>query len=150
MFGQTPSPTLEITSYQSNIDPSGKILILGTVSGVTQYSPVKLTVTDPSGDVIYAPNLKIDGNWNFKYMVNPTLPKFAMGTYTVTATHKDFPGEAQFQFVVGTASPSSQIEKEADAVIPEFGSLASVILSVSIIGILLMTARYKGLVFPKI
>lgn len=147
MFGQTPSPTLEITSYQSNIDPSGKILILGTVSGVTQYSPVKLTVTDPSGDVIYAPNLKIDGNWNFKYMVNPTLPKFAMGTYTVTATHKDFPGEAQFQFVVGAASP---IEEEADAVIPEFGSLASVILSVSIIGILLMTARYKGLGFPKV
>jgi predicted secreted protein with PEFG-CTERM motif len=147
-FGQMA--TIEISSYESNIGPSGKILVLGTISGATPYVPVKLSVADPSGNVIYAPNVAFDGNGNFKYMINPTLPQFAMGTYTVTASHKDSADGAQFQFVVGTPSKSSPITEEADAVIPEFGPLASVILSVSIVGIILMTARYRGLGFPRV
>lgn len=147
-FGQMAS--IEISSYESNIGPSGKILILGTINGATQFVPVKLTVTDPSGNVIYAPSIAIDGNGNFKYMINPTLPQFAMGTYTVTASHKDSADGAQFQFVVGTPSQSAPITEEADAVIPEFGPLASVILSISIVGIILMTARYRGIGFPRV
>lgn len=147
-FGQMAS--IEISSYESNIGPSGKILVLGTINGATPYVPVKLTVTDPSGNVIYAPNVAFDGNGNFKYMINPTLPQFAMGTYTVTASHKDSTEGAQLQFVVGAAGQSSPINDEADAVIPEFGALASVILSISIVGIILMTARYKGLGFPRV
>ena len=141
--------SIEISSYESNIGPSGKILVLGTINGATPYVPVKLTVTDPSGNVIYAPNVTFDGNGNFKYMINPTLPQFAMGTYTVTASHKDLAEDAQLQFVVGTVT-SQPINDEADAVIPEFGPVASVVLSISIVGIILLTARYKGMGIPRV
>jgi predicted secreted protein with PEFG-CTERM motif len=147
-FGQTAS--IEITSYKSTIGPSDSILLQGKTSGVTSYVPVKLTVTNPSGKVIYSPNLMVDGNGNFKYMINPTLPQFPMGTYTVTATHKNLAETTQFEFVVGTAGKSSPISDEVDAAIPEFGSLVSVILTVSIVGIILMSARYKGFVFARV
>lgn len=147
-FGQTAS--IELSSYKSTIGSSDSILIQGTTNGVTSYVPVKLTVSNPSGKVIYSPNLTIDGNGNFKYMINPTLPQFPMGTYTVTASHKNLAQDVMFEFVVGTPGKTAPINNEADAVIPEFGPLASVILSVSIIGIILMSARYKGLAFTRL
>ncbi|HEY7368163.1 MAG TPA: PEFG-CTERM domain-containing protein [Nitrosopumilaceae archaeon] len=45
---------------------------------------------------------------------------------------------------------SEQIEVIGTFVIPEFGPIAIVILGMSIIGIVFMTGRYKGLRFPKI
>ncbi len=97
VFGEA---SIELKSYNTSIDPNGNVLIIGKISGATPYIPVKLTIADPSGKTIYSPNVEFDGNGNFKYLVKPTLPQFAFGTYTVEATHRDLQAPVQFQFEV--------------------------------------------------
>jgi predicted secreted protein with PEFG-CTERM motif len=45
---------------------------------------------------------------------------------------------------------AEKIEVIGTFVIPEFGPIATVILAISIIGIIFMSGRYKGFVSPKI
>lgn len=106
-FGATPS--LELKSYTSTTDPKASFLIIGTSSGLTPYIPIKLTVTDPSGKIIYSPNIKFNADGTFKYQIHPTLPQFTTGTFTVEATHQDLETPVTFQFEVLPvgSSPSS-------------------------------------------
>jgi hypothetical protein len=238
VFGEA---SIELKSYNTSIDPNGNVLVIGKITGATPYIPVKLTITDPSGKMIYSPNVEFDSNGNFKYLIKPTLPQFSLGTFTVEATHVDLDAPIQLQFEVLSTSESTTGEKctvnELDAqgtcipysitgasvsstlintknksieimlsnsaggalniipstdiikgisrvlvdgqeidsiiingnditiafpagaekievigtfVIPEFGPIATVILAISIIGIIFMSGRYKGFVSPKI
>jgi predicted secreted protein with PEFG-CTERM motif len=102
--------TLELKSYNTTIDPKSTILILGTSSGLTPYIPIKLTVTDPSGKLIYSPNIKFESDGTFKYQIQPPIPQFTTGTYTVEASHQDLevPVIIQFQVLpVGSATSGS-------------------------------------------
>lgn len=92
--------TVELKSYSSTVDPRGTVVILGKASGLTPYVPITLTVTDPSGKVIYNPKVSFDSTGNFKYTIQPTLPQFATGTFTVEATHKDLEKPVTFIFEV--------------------------------------------------
>jgi hypothetical protein len=101
--------SIELMSYNTSIDPKGSILIIGKSSGLTPYVPIKLTVTDPSGKQIYSPNVGFDSNGNFKYHIQPTLPQFSTGTFSVEASHRDLevPVQLQFQvFLTGTVPTS--------------------------------------------
>lgn len=238
VFGEA---SIELKSYNTSIDPSGNVLVIGKISGAVPHIPVKLTVSDPSGKIIYSPNVQFDGEGNFKYLIKPTLPQFSLGTYTVEATHRDLEIPVQLQFEVmsvGGVSPSvkctvneldlegncmpfsifgasvsssslnaknksieiilsdseggilnikpstniikgistilvdgqeldnviinsneviiefpagtKKIEVIGTYVIPEFGTIAMVILGMSIIGIVFMTGRYKVFRFSKI
>ena len=237
-FGQA---SVELISYNTSIDPTGNVLVIGKVSGATPFLPVKLTVADPSGKTIYAPTIQFDGNGNFKYLIKPPLPQFTVGTYTVEATHSQMESPVKLQFEVSTTGkapapmkctaseltiqgkcmpysitgatvsstsvdtnkksivimlansgvgsinikPSTEIirgvsnvmvdgqdwdnieingnditvmfpagaqkiEIVGTYVVPEFGAIVSVILVISIAGILIMTARYRGLGSPRI
>ena len=137
--------SIELKSYNTSIDPKGSILVIGKASGLTPHIPIKLTVTDQSGKLIYAPNVEFDGDGNFKYHIQPTLPQFSTGTYIVEATHRDLEAPVQLQFEVHGA-----VQEEDAEIIPEFGPIAMVILVMSIAGIVFMTGRYKVLGFPKI
>lgn len=92
--------SIELKSYTTTIDPKGSILIMGKASGLTPHIPIKLTVTDQSGKLIYAPNVSFDGNGNFKYHIQPTLPQFSTGTFSVEATHRDLEMPVLLQFEV--------------------------------------------------
>ena len=236
--------SIELKSYNTSIDPKGSILIIGKASGLTPHIPIKLTVTDQSGKLIYAPNVEFDSNGNFKYHIQSTLPQFSTGTFSVEATHRDLEVPVQLQFevyAIGSVPPSgssstcsaselsamghcipfsisgatvssSSIDQSYNAiviklsnsdegtltinpstniikgislilvdgqewddvtisgnevtvmfpagtekievigtyVIPEFGTIAALILVMSIAGIVFMTGKYKALGFPKI
>ena len=137
--------SIELKSYNTSIDPQGTILVIGKASGLTPHIPIKLTVTDQSGKLVYAPNVEFDDDGNFKYHIQPTLPQFSTGTYTVEATHRDLETPVILQFEVHGA-----VQEEDAEIIPEFGPIAMVILVMSIAGIVFMTGRYKMLGFPKI
>lgn len=92
--------SIELKSYTTEIDPRSSILIIGKSSGLTNYMPIKLTVTDGSGKIIYSPNIKLKNNGDFLYNIQPTLPQFSTGTFTVEASHRDLATPVQFQFVV--------------------------------------------------
>lgn len=111
--------SIELKTYTSQIDQRSPILIIGNSKGLTDYLPITLTITDPSGKVIYSPKIAFDGNGNFKYNVQPTLPQFTIGTFTVEATHRDLPAPVTLQFEVlpmgsstGISCTSSQLSIE--------------------------------------
>jgi len=57
--------SIELKSYNTSIDPQGTILVIGKASGLTPHVPIKLTVTDQSGKLIYSPNVAFDDDGNF-------------------------------------------------------------------------------------
>ena len=95
------APGIEISGYKTDINPSDSILIVGTAEGVTSYKRVNLSVYDPTGKLIYSPNLMVSGSGGFNYLIHPTLPSFAPGTYKVVASHPDLQQTSEFTFTVG-------------------------------------------------
>jgi len=92
--------TIELNSDQDNIQSTDTILVYGTVTGVTNFIPVKLSVIAPDGEVIFAPEIQFDDNGDFKRLIHPPLPSFKIGTYTIVASHEDVDESASIQFMV--------------------------------------------------
>lgn len=110
-------PMIILGSFQTEIDALDTVLVGGEVKGVNSYKPVKLTVTDPDGMIIYSPSLPIAQDGTFKWIVKPTLPSFKNGVYTVTASNDDVPTVAKIQFTVigSTHLPKTSIPKSPDS-----------------------------------
>jgi len=116
--------SIELKSYNTSIDPKGSILVIGKASGLTPHIPIKLTVTDQSGKLIYAPNIPFDGDGNFKYHIQPTLPQFSTGTFTVEASHRDLEVPVQFQFdvLLTGGAPNSGVSTSAKCAVTELNA----------------------------
>jgi len=102
--------TIEINVSQEKIKALDSVLITGKITGVADYKPVKLTVTDPDGIVVYSPLVTIQDNTTFKKLIQPTIPSFKVGTYTITASHEETKVIAQTQFTVTSEEiPRNQV-----------------------------------------
>lgn len=95
-------PTIEVSVYTENIKALDSVMVVGKVTGVSNFKPVKLTVTDPQGITVYAPLLTIGENGQFTKLIQPTLPSFKEGTYTIVASHEDTKITAKTQFTVSS------------------------------------------------
>ncbi|MCV0392516.1 MAG: PEFG-CTERM sorting domain-containing protein [Nitrosopumilus sp.] len=93
-------PSIEVGVSSQNIKSLDSVFVIGTISGVSDYLPVTVTVTDPNGKVVYKIPVSIGNNGEFRELVKPTIPSFMAGTYTVTASHKDTEKTATTQFTV--------------------------------------------------
>lgn len=93
-------PTMEVNVSEESIKSLDTVLITGKITGVSQYKPVKLTVKDPQGVIVYSPLVAISDDWTFKKLIHPTLPSFKAGTYHVTASHEETQVTANTQFTV--------------------------------------------------
>lgn len=110
-------PSIEVNTSENEIMALDSILVTGTITDVSKYKPVKITITDPNGEIVYSPEVPIEEG-GFKKLIQPTLPSFEEGTYTVTASHEDTDITAITQFVViAEQIPRSQIIQ--DSIIPE-------------------------------
>jgi len=92
--------TMMIRVSEENIESLDTVLITGKITGVSQYKPVKLTVKDPQGVVVYSPLVAINDDGTFKKLIQPTLPSFKAGTYSITASHEETQVTATTQFTV--------------------------------------------------
>jgi len=92
--------TIELNSDQDNIQSTDAILVYGTVTGVSSFIPVKLSVISPDGEVVFSPEISFDDNGEFKRLIHPPLPSFKVGTYTVVASHDEITDSARVQFMV--------------------------------------------------
>ena len=110
-------PMIELNIAQTEITSLDTVLVTGKVTGVPTFKPVTLTVTSPDGMVVYSPKLPVGNNGAFKWLIQPTLPSFQSGVYTVTASHDDVGSVTQIQFTVtGTNSISKvPISKSPDS-----------------------------------
>ena len=141
---------ISISSYDSTIGSTDRLLIMGMIDGDFQsFHPVKLVVYDPSGNVVFQPNLKINDDGEFKYLITPTLPSFDDGIYTVEASHKDLKEKTRMQFTVSSGLSEAMFDPNMEKeIVPEFGTIAMMILVVSIISIIAITAKSKVMFKP--
>lgn len=122
-FAESP---IEISLSSENIKALDTILITGKITGLSEYKPLKITVIDPDGIVVYSPTAVIENNGEFKRLLQPTIPSFKAGTYTVTASHEETEIIAQAQFTVTSQEmPRNQLEQSIqESVINEEGITA--------------------------
>ncbi|MCV0431881.1 PEFG-CTERM sorting domain-containing protein [Nitrosopumilus sp.] len=106
-------PTLELDVSSQEIKALDSIWISGKITEVSQFKPVKLKIIGPDGALVFAPQLAIKDNGEFKKLLNPPIPSFKEGTYLVTASHEDSEITASTQFTV----TSQAIPRNPDAVI---------------------------------
>jgi len=108
-FAESP---IEVSVSSENIRSLDTVFITGKITGLSEYKPLKLTVTDPDGIVVYSPTAVIGDDGEFKRLLQPTIPSFKTGTYTVTASHEETEMTAQVQFTVTSQEmPRNQIEQ---------------------------------------
>lgn len=116
LFGFLPQifADISLSSYDSTIGSTDRLLIMGTIEGNFQsFHPIKLIVYDPLGNIVYQPNVAIDAEGNFKYMITPPLSGFDDGIYTVDASQEDLEEKTQLQFTVSSdISVKEAIEEE--------------------------------------
>jgi len=98
-------PMIELNTAQTQINSLDTVLVVGKVTGVAAFKPVTLTVTSPDGVVVYSPNLPVNNDGTFRWLIQPPLPSFQIGVYTITASHDDVTNDAQIEFTVIGSSP---------------------------------------------
>ena len=91
---------IQLNSDQDAIQATDTILVYGTITGATDYIPIKLSVIAPDGELVFTPEIPFDKNGEFKRLIHPPLPSYKIGTYTVIATHPDADESARIQFAV--------------------------------------------------
>ena len=104
-------PSIEVNVSEDTIKSLDTIVVSGVISGVVDYKPLKITVKDPNGNVVYSPLVPIGEDGEYRRVLQPTLPSFQSGTYTVIASHDDLEITAQTKFtVISQEIPRSPIE----------------------------------------
>ncbi len=91
---------IEVHTSSEEIKALDSIWITGKITDVSQFKPVKLRVIGPDGALVFAPQVPIEGNGEFRKLLSTPIPSFAEGTYLITASHEDVKSVAQTQFTV--------------------------------------------------
>ena len=91
---------IEVHTSSEEIKALDSVWITGKITDVSQFKPVKLRVIGPDGALIFAPQVPIEDNGEFRKLLNAPIPSFTEGTYTITASHEDIKSVAQTQFTV--------------------------------------------------
>ena len=114
-------PMIEVNLSADEIKALDTVLVTGTITDVSKFKPVNITVTDPNGIVVYSPQVPIEEDNKFTKLFHPTLPSFEMGTYTITVSHEDIEIKKIVQFVVTSQEiPRNQVNQEVqDSIIKE-------------------------------
>ena len=87
------------------------VLVTGTITGISDHTPVRLSVMGPDGAIVYAPLVPVEDD-KFRKLLQPTIPSFKDGIYTITATHEEVGVNAQAQFIVTAQEiPRNPIEE---------------------------------------
>ena len=132
--------TITMELFETEYNTSGTILIIGNVDTKNTSSPVTLTVYDPNEKIVYKPKVSLDENGQFKWLVKPTLPSFEQGMYTIEASHDDITTPTIVTFHIEESGILESVDTQE---IPEFGALTMVVLSISIIAIIIASAKTK-------
>ena len=117
---------------------STEITITGNTDKISQ--DVTLTVTAPNGNVVSVSQVSPSINGDFTSTITTGGPLWKQdGFYTVTAQQNQLPEYTK----------SVQVDIKDGVVIPEFGTIAVMILAVAIISIIAVTAKSRLSIMPR-
>ena len=113
-----------------------------SISGHTDRTnnSIQIVVTAPNGNIVSIDQIMPEANGDFMVDIEVGGSQFGQnGMYTITAQQGEASGYKH----------SVEIEVIDGAVIPEFGTIAALILAVAIISIIAVSAKSKLSVIPK-
>jgi len=128
---------IEISTAETEIG-SDTIVVTGNTDRVS--ADITLTVTAPNGNVVsvYQVSPMLDGE--FTATIRTGGPLWTQdGIYTVTAQ----------QFHDPKYTASSEVDIEDGVVVPEFGTIAAMILAVAIISVIAVSAKSRLSIMPR-
>ena len=112
------------------------------ITGQTTKSneDVTFTVTSPNGNIISIDQTSPDTNGDFATIISVGLPQWSQdGAYTVTAQQGN---DSMY-------TDSVEVEVADGVVVPEFGTIAAMILAVAIISIVAISAKSRLSIVPR-
>ena len=117
---------------------STEIMITGITDRVSQ--DISLTVTAPNGNVVAADQATptLEGEFSALLITGGPLWK-QDGTYTVTAQ----------QFNDEQYTATAMVDIQDGVVVPEFGTIAAMVLAVAIVAIIAVSARSRLSIIPR-
>jgi predicted secreted protein with PEFG-CTERM motif len=135
-----PSVTRDIglEIYADAIIGSTTIEITGSTDRVS--ADITLTVTAPNGNVVSIDQVSPMLNGEFTSVITTGGPLWKQdGFYTVTAQQFDSP-----KYIAST-----EVDIQDGVVVPEFGTIAAMILAVAIISIIAISAKSRLSIMPR-
>lgn len=147
IFGQTSSGAITVTTDKTIYQDGSTITISGIVSEQLNV-PISIVIKDPLKHIVFIDQTKpdVDTNGNISYSTKAIAGGslwISAGTYEIDVTYADKSrtSKTTFEFT------SSQVQQgtnqtNPNQVIPEFGPLAGMIISVSTIGIIVVSRRF--------
>ena len=118
---------------------SDMIEITGTTDRVS--TDITLTVVAPNGNVVSVDQVSPGLNGEFTSMITTGGPLWTQdGIYTVTAK----------QFDSSAYTASTEVDIKDGLVVPEFGTIAAMILAVAIVSIIAVSAKSRLSIIPRI
>ena len=138
--GSIVTPTDDVGGLTFTADAPEGALAIG-IDGETDHShtDVTIVVEAPNGNVIHVDQVS-PMNGMFSTVIDVGCPSWAQdGFYTITAQQ----GESNFY------RASAEVEIKDCVVVPEFGTIAALVLAVAIVSIIAVTARSKLSVMPR-
>jgi len=120
------------------VEGSTTITITGSTDRMSEG--ITLTVTSPNGNIVSIAQVTPDVNGEFTSVFTTGGPLWTQdGDYTITAHQNDNP----------LYNASTEVEIIDGVVIPEFGTIAAMILAVAIISIIAISAKSRLSIIPR-
>jgi predicted secreted protein with PEFG-CTERM motif len=135
--GQFNIPGLEISAEA--LEGSDTITITG--NAVTRDTDITFSIHSPNGNLVSVEQVSPNSNGQFTVEIKTGGPLWNEdGIYTVTAN----------QGIASEFEDSIEVEIIEGRVIPEFGTIAAMILAISIISIIAVSAKSKLSLMPRL
>ena len=115
------------------------------ITGITSHpnNDVVFTVTAPNGNLVSVDQISPNANGDFATDISVGGPLWSQdGIYTVTAQQGDTQNGSIF-------TDSVEVEIADGLVVPEFGTIAAMILAVAIISIIAISAKSRLSIVPR-
>ena len=115
------------------------------ITGITSHpnNDVVFTVTAPNGNLVSVDQVSPNANGDFATDISVGGPLWSQdGVYTVTAQQGDTQNGSIF-------TDSVEVEIADGLVVPEFGTIAAMILAVAIISIIAISAKSRLSIVPR-
>jgi predicted secreted protein with PEFG-CTERM motif len=128
---------ITVTTDKSAYDHQSAVIISGHVNHFTPGQDIALLIIGPTGNVVRADQLQVDANNNFGDKISTAGPLLSQdGTYTLSVQY-------------GPDSKTDKVQFQIAQIVPEFDSIAALVLAIAIISIIAVSAKTGLRFMPK-
>ena len=137
---------ITVSTDKTVYDHNSIIMVSGHVDHPYPGQDVGMKVTSPSGNVVSAAQLTVDSNGDFTTKLNTGSPIWTEnGVYTIYVQQ----GDEQSRTNKVQVELTGELPTQPPAIVPEFGTIAALVLAIAIISIIAVSAKTGLRFMPK-